>query len=139
MSVDRKGIELDYTETDAYSVPIVSKRLANLLSDYSDDIQLIPATVEGIKKDYHILNVKYKIECLDEKRSQFQKFEKDNEIRPDLEGHYEAVHLLLIDPCKVYRNIFRIDKYDIVIIVSELVKNRLEKAKLSGLKFKLVS
>ena len=45
----------------------------------------------------------------------------------------------MIDKNKVNRNIFRLEKYDIVIIVSENVKTTLEKAKLTGLRFKLVS
>jgi hypothetical protein len=77
--------------------------------------------------------------CLDEKRSIFQKFETNDEIRPDLAGDYKAVNPLFIDPDKVNRSIFRLDKYDIVIIVSEHVKNKLEKVELSGLKFNLIS
>lgn len=46
---------------------------------------------------------------------------------------------MVIDKNKVNRNIFRLEKYDIVIIVSENVKTTLEKAKLTGLRFKLVS
>ena len=46
---------------------------------------------------------------------------------------------MVIDQNKVNRNIFRLVKYDIVIIVSENVKTTLEKAKLAGLRFELVS
>jgi len=137
--LDKQGIELDYTETDADEVPIVSKRLADQLSNFLEDIQLIPIKVESTETNYFILNVKYKVGCLDEKRSIFQKFETNDEIRPDLAGDYKAVNPLFIDPDKVNRNIFRLDKYDIVIIVSEHVKNKLEKVELSGLKFNLIS
>jgi hypothetical protein len=55
--LDKQGIELDYTETDADEVPIVSKRLADQLSNFLEDIQLIPIKVESTETNYFILNV----------------------------------------------------------------------------------
>ncbi len=139
LEIDQSGIPLDFTETDADNVPIISLDFAECLVDFLNEIQLIPVKIPKESKQYFILVIKNAIDCLDEKESEFLKFEKVNDIRPDLAGNYQVINNLKIDKSKITKNIFRLAKYDIVIIVNEKIKQILEDAKLTGLVFKLVS
>ena len=44
-----------------------------------------------------------------------------------------------VNATKINKHIFRIDKYDIVIVVSEKIKKSLEEAQLTGIKFELLT
>ena len=138
IELDEKGIELDYTTTISYDVPIVSREFAECLDGYMNDIQLIPASVPNARNDYFILVVKNKLECVDTKRSEFSLFEEGNDIRPDRVGDFEAINELRLDKSKIDKDIFRIARYEVMLIVSEKVKMDLEKAELTGFTFKLV-
>jgi hypothetical protein len=139
LEIDQNGIPLDFTETVADNVPIISENFAECLFDLMDEVQLIPISIPNTSRQYYIMVIKNLIDCLDEKDSDFLKFEEDNDIRPDLAGNYQVIHILKIDKSKVSKSIFRLAKYDIVIIINERIKKKLEDAQLTGLKFKLVS
>lgn len=139
VAFDKKGVALDFTKTDAYGVPIISENLADVLFEFGDFIQLFPVSIPDTYSNYYILVVKYKIDCVDEGESDFEKFEAGNNIRPDKVGAYEAINRLVVHVSKIDKPIFRIDKYEIEIVVSEEVKIKLERANLTGLKFDLVS
>jgi hypothetical protein len=139
VEIYQSGREMDYSITEVYGVPVVSERLTEWLYEYMDDVQLMPIKVPNASKNYFILVVKNKINCVDERKSNFQKYEVDNEVRPDKAGDYEAIYDLKIDPTNINKNIFRLAKYDIVTIMNEDVKLKLEKAALSGLRFELVT
>lgn len=133
-----EGKALDFTLAE-FDVPIISSKVVKILSKFfDDDVQLIPASIEGEKEEYFILNVIKLYDCLDEKKSLFTKWtEKDH--RPDLEGDYRMVGNLRIDKSKVNNsNILRIKKWDIPLIVSELMKNEIEKNNIKGVIFEKV-
>lgn len=139
VEIDQPGIPLDFTETDGDNVPIVSEEFAECLYDYMGEIELLPVSIPNAKRPYYVMVIKTQLDCVDEAKSDFLKFEEGNEIRPDLAGQYQVINVLTIDPSKVDKNIFRLAKYNIVILVSEPVKNALESKQLTGLKFKRVS
>lgn len=139
VEIDKAGVELDFTKTDAFSVPIISEALADQLLEYGSFIQLIPISIMKSYNKYYVLVIKNRVDCIDELNSDFEKFEDGNEIRPDKTGEFEIINKLKIDKTKVDKPIFRLAKYDIEIIIDETIKRKLVAANLKGLKFKLVS
>ena len=139
VEIDQDGVELDFTETDAYAVPIVSESFAECIYEYINEIQLIPISIPNTVRNYFVLVVKNKLECVDEKRSDFLIYEEGNEIRPDKVGDYEAINVLRIDTDKANKSIFRISRYEVLLIINEDIKKKLERAGLIGLKFELVT
>lgn len=139
VKVSKKGAWMDFTETNAFIAPIVSEKFAECMSDYKDEIQLIPVKVPNSKEHYFIMVVKNRIDCVDESRSIFSKFEEGDSVRPDLAGEYREMGILRINTTVVDKAIFRLDKFNVYIIVNGDVKRKLEKAKLTGTRFLLVS
>lgn len=132
---DQKGVEIDFTKTDAYGVPIISESFAEILFEYGEYIQLAPISIPNIANKYYVLIVTNSIDCVDETRSDFEKFEEGNDIRPDLVGEYEGINVLKIDVSKVNKPIFRIAKYDVEIIICEEIRQKIEALNLTGCKF----
>src|SRR4051794_31353322 len=66
VDIYQEGQIPDYTTTEVYGVPIVSEGFAHCVSEYTSDIQLIPVTIQDMEKDYYILVVKNRIDCVDE-------------------------------------------------------------------------
>ena len=63
----------------------------------------------------------------DEYRSEFEKFEVDDDVRPDMAGEYRGFFKLAIDEAKAAGHpIFRLHKFDTAIIVDETVKRALD-------------
>ena len=139
VEVYEKGASMDFTETSAFIAPIVSEKFAACLSEYMDEVQLIPVKVPKSKEQYFIMVVKNKIDCVDESKSIFSKFEKDDSVRPDLAGEYREMGVLKIKTTVVDKAIFRLDKFNVYIIINGEVKSKLEKAKVTGARFLLVS
>ncbi len=131
---------LDFTFTNS-DMPVVTSRVAEILATVAaTDIQRIPVQVEGREEPYEIINVTSLIDCIDAHRSEIQWFEAGNDIRPDLAGEPEWVQKLVIDPGRVGgHHILRPKGWDLALIVSEPIKNALEKAKVSGIRFTKVT
>lgn len=139
VKISKKGARMDFTETSAFIAPIISEKFAECLSDYKDEVQLIPVKVPDAKERYFIMVIKNKIDCVDESKSIFSKFEKDDEVRPDLAGEYREIGVLKINTTVVDKAIFRLDKFNVYIIINGDLKKKLEKAKLTGVVFKPVT
>jgi hypothetical protein len=54
-------------------------------------------------------------------------------------GEYEVINILKIDESRVTAPIFRIAKYDIEMVINGEIKSKLERANLTGCRFKLVT
>jgi hypothetical protein len=118
------GKAMHYTTTEGYAVPIVSYELKKAL-DFIDDLQFIPVTIEYVK--YYIMVVCSIVDCVDETRSEFDIYEKDDLVRPDKAGDYKSFYKLKIDETKAKNNkVFRLKRYDIVIVINEEIKNIIE-------------
>jgi hypothetical protein len=77
-----------------------------------------------------------KLDSVDEKLSEFGKFVENDPVRPDLAGHYSWFTNLKVDKGKINsEDIFRIEKAEYYLIVSERIKAALEDIRASGLKF----
>lgn len=139
IKVREKGISLDFTFAD-FEIIIVNERTASLLRD--EDCQLLPIEIDGINNghSYFVVIILNSIDCLDEERSRFEKWEQGNPIRPDLAGNYKSIYKLFIDGTKIMNNeIFRLGKYDNVIVINDYLKNKFERAGISGIKFREVT
>lgn len=137
----KKGLPLDFTMAD-FELLIVNEKVKNLISE--EEVQFIPIKLEtdpNSKINYYLMVVNKEIECVDESKSVFVKWEKDNPIRPDKAGEYKSFEKLILNPADIPKesDIFRLKKYDIVIVVSERMKLLLEENKVSGIQYKKIT
>lgn len=133
----RDGSEMDFTFSEIYGLPIVSRRAKDVLDDI-DGLAFIPVEVKGKKcsSSYFVLVIEKTIECVDEVRSEFEMFEKDDPVRPDLAGSFSGFFCLKVDSNKIMgEDFFRIKRHEISVIVSQRVKNRLESIGATGMYF----
>lgn len=139
MSIRESGRPLDFTFAD-FDVLVVNEKVAFMLNE--KECQLIPVEIEGIKDghSYFVVVLLNSIDCIDESKSDFEKWTKDDPIRPDKAGEYKGIYELFVDPQKIGNNtIFRLGKSDNMIIVSEDLKQKFEKNSITGIKFKAVT
>ncbi len=137
--ITRPGTPLDYQLT-AFANPVVRKPIAKSLASIANhDLQLLPVKI-GDLKDFYILNITRLIRCLDEQKSEFRKWTKDD-FRSDLAGSYEWVGNLRIDVTQIPpdAHIFRIEGWHIAIIISEEIKTLMERIGCVGAKFQSVT
>ena len=135
--VYQDGLSTDYTENGAFNIPIVSERVKLQLGGI-ENLQFIPVVIEGKRTDlgYFIMVVGIKLDCVDEKLSEFGKFAVNDPVRPDLAGQYSWFTKLIIDPQRVNgENIFRIGRTSSYLVVSEKVKDAFEDIGVTGAKF----
>lgn len=136
------GHSLDFTLAD-FDVPIVSSFMASILQrKAASEVQLIPVVIKGAKpsnSEWFILNVLRKVDCLDEASSEILKWtSKDG--RPDKVGEFRMVSKLVIAPSQINNSfIFRIDGWDVCIVVSGELRHQCEKAGLNGLVFENIT
>jgi hypothetical protein len=137
ISIREDGKPLDFTFAD-FEVLVVNERVAFFLSDM--ECQLIPVEVDSIinKHSYFIVVLLNRVECLDESRSVFEKWQSDDPVRPDLAGDYKGIYKLFVDPNKIKpdNTIFRLGKSDNVIVINEKIKRQFERNGITGVKFK---
>ncbi len=83
-----------------------------------------------------MLNAVRVIRCLDEKRSEFIKW-TEHDHRADLAGKYRQVTKLVLIPGAIPpdAHIFRVDGWEVALIVSEVVKVAMESVGCFGAKF----
>jgi hypothetical protein len=133
----KDGKAMDYTTNEAYSVPIVSEQIKLELSSING-LQFIPVKVNGkeVVGSYYVMIVTKKKSCVNEELSEFGKFVENDPIRPDKAGHYSWFTKLIIDPALATgEDIFRIDKAELYLVVSERVKEAMENINATGTKF----
>jgi len=136
IAIEHTGTPADY-DIDAFSVPIVSRRLADLLIEIAPhEIQLIPALIEN-PGEWFVLNVLSEVDAIDYKRSVMTFYEPEH---PRLPGKPRGVVQLILDPAKVGdHRIFRLHDWMVAVVVSEAVKRRCELAGMTNMKFVPVS
>ena len=148
VNIFQDGNELDFSQLATISVPIVSKKFKQALAGLWEvdepykNIVMEPVVIAGKegKQDYFVMIVETQIDCVDEEKSDFEKFENNDPVRPDLAGEYRGFFSLVIDPSKVGdHHIFRIKKSSTTLIVSEEVKRRIEAAGVTGASFESVN
>src|SRR3569833_660778 len=115
LGVDKKGgVPLDYSQT-TLAIPVISEALADVLYDYGSDIQLIPVTLRPApagEGKYYILVIRKTEDCVDESRSNIEKYEEFLEdFSPENAGLYRAIISLKIYPGKLQSSLFLLSRY----------------------------
>lgn len=134
-NVHHTGRVLEYCLT-SFGVPIATKSLANTITAIvGPDVQCIPITISG-QSGLMVLNALRLIRCIHEQQSEFIKWTKKDH-RPDLAGKYRSVPKIVLDRSAIPpdAHFFRIQDWEIALIVSETVKDAMERVGCFGAKF----
>jgi hypothetical protein len=132
------GNPLDFSEA-GLRVPVVHVKVASMLAERAPgDVQLIPADIEGQPDQYLVLVATRLIRCINEEASGVR-FWTPEHVLPDKVGQYIAVDRLRIDKQKVGNaRIFRPEGWEVVLIVSEEIKEAMERMGATGTRFEEV-
>lgn len=98
-------------------------------------MQLIPADIEGQPDQYLVLVATHLVRCIDEEASKVRFWTPEHGV-PEKVGQYMGVDRLRIDKQKVGNaKVFRPEGWEVALIVSEDIKDALERTGATGLKF----
>ena len=134
----RPGRALDFSLT-GLTVPLVHGRVVSLFErlGFDQEVQFIPARVEGFTEPYFLLNALRVLRCIDDARCEHVLYWLPEDNRPDKSGQYQNVRGLKVDPAKVGdSNIFRPWGWTVTLLVSERIKLALERAGITGTRFR---
>ncbi|NMO21444.1 hypothetical protein HPC49_42950 [Pyxidicoccus fallax] len=133
------GTPLDFT-LGGLDTPVVSTRVAALLTELApDDVQLLPVDIDGQTEPFRIVVATRLIRCIDDQASREVRYWKPEDGRPEKVGKYRVVSGLRIDPTQVgSARVFRPWGWTVALIVSEDIKQALERAGVTGTRFKEV-
>ena len=102
------------------------------------DVQLIPVDIKGQPDQYLVVVATRLIRCIDEKAST-ARFWTPDDGTPDKVGKYWAVDDMRIDKATVGNTkVFRPEGWEVTLIVSEEIKDALERMGATGPKFEEV-
>ncbi|MFP2957966.1 imm11 family protein [Myxococcus sp. 1LA] len=134
--IDEPGRAQDFSLAGVGLTPIVHVKVATLLVELApDDVQTIPVRIKGHPDQYLILVATKRIRCIDERASKVQFWEPEDGL-PEKVGQYYAVDDLRIDATKVGEaKVFRTEGWTQALIVSEDIKQALERMRATGAKF----
>ena len=130
------GVTLDFT-LGSFSIPVVNSRVVRLFERLGlQEVQFLPVQVENHPEPYFILNALRIIRCIDEARCEAVRHWKPEHGEPEKVGQYRSVAGLRIDPTKVEgARVFRPWGWSIALLVSEDVKDALEREHITGTRF----
>ncbi len=136
--IEIAGRPLDFSWA-GLSIPVVHVKVASMLSERAPgDVQLIPADIEGQPDQYLVLVATRLIRCIDEKASKVQFWQPEDGL-PEKVGQYWAVDDMRIDKVKVGNaKVFRPEGWEVALIVSEEIKDALERMGATGTRFEEV-
>jgi Immunity protein family (Imm11) len=111
----------------AFDMPVVSEEIAHLVAKIAcAEVECFPVTIGGAIPGYAILNAVCREACVDESRSEILRWNPEDG-RPDKVGRYRMVSNLTIDPARAQnRHLFRVEDWEVALIVSDKVKEALE-------------
>ncbi|MBN1208107.1 MAG: hypothetical protein JXB05_24800 [Myxococcaceae bacterium] len=136
--VEIAGRPLDFSWA-GLSIPVVHVKVASMLSERApSDVQLIPADIEGQPDQYLVLVATRLIRCIDEKASRILLWTHEDGV-PHKVGQYRDVRDMRIDKAKVGNaKVFRPEGWEVALIVSEEIKDALERMGATGTRFEEV-
>jgi hypothetical protein len=140
VSIYQPGKPLDFTLADAGAIPIVTEKVATLLTQLApNDVQLFPVDVDTQPGPHFLVNVARLVKCIDDQASEEVTYWTPEDGRPDRVGTYSSVSGMRINPTVVgTEKVFRTWGWHIALIVSEDIKAALERVGATGTKFKAV-
>lgn len=123
----------------AFDMPVVSEEIASVIGELAPrDIEFFPVTIERSLPGYVVLNTVRREACVDESMSDVT-FWTTEDGRPDKVGRYRMVSDLTIDPTRTHgAHIFRIQDFEVALLVSERIKDALESIDNLGVVFEPV-
>jgi len=132
------GRPLDFSGA-GLRIPVVHVKVASMLSERAPgDVQLIPADIEGQPEQYLVLVATRLIRCIDEAASEVSFWTPEHGV-PEKVGHYMGVDRMRIDKTKVGNaKVFRPEGWPVALIVSEEIKDALERMGATGTRFEEV-
>jgi hypothetical protein len=136
--IEIAGRSLDFSEA-GIRIPVVHVKVASMLAERATgDVQLIPADIEGQPDQYLVLVATRLIRCIDEEASEVSFWTPEHGV-PDKVGQYMGVDRLRIDKVKVGgAKVFRPEGWEVALIVSEEIKDALERMGATGTRFEEV-
>jgi hypothetical protein len=134
--VKPEGTALEFSWA-AVSIPVVHGRFVRLFERLGiQEVQFIPAQVEGHTGPFFILNTLRTLRCVDDARCEEVQYFKPEDEQPEKVGEYKFIAGLRIDPAKVGdARIFRPWGWTGSLIVSEDLKQALEAEHITGTRF----
>jgi hypothetical protein len=138
--VYQPGKPLDFSLTGVSITPIVHAKVAALFTELAPhDVQVIPVVIDSHEEEFSILVATQLIRCIDDRRSTEVIYWKPEDDRQEKVGQYRDVYGMRIDPQKVGdAKVFRTWGWTVALIVSEEIKEALERTEATGTKFKEV-
>ena len=123
--IGNPGRELAFN-LGAFDMPVVSAAVAEIVWRLSPrDVQLFPIDIPGAVDSYQILNAVCSLDCLDEERSEFTRWQAGDH-RSDLIGQYRMISRIRVDLSRTHnRDILRVLNFHIALLVSETIKDAL--------------
>ncbi|MFE8603937.1 imm11 family protein [Archangium violaceum] len=127
------GVELEFTQS-SFSIPVLHRRVVQLFERLGiQDVQFLPAEVQGHAGPWFILNALRVIRCIDETRCREVRHFKPEDGQPERVGEYRVVSGLRIDPTKAGgARVFRPWGWRMVLLVSDDIKQALEREGITG-------
>ena len=136
--IEHAGCALDFSLA-GLSVPIVHVKAASIFTELAPgDVQLLPVDIKGQPDQYLILVATRLIRCIDEQASRIRLWTHEDGL-PHKVGQYASVRDMRIDPSKVGgAKVFRAQGWLGPLIISGELKDALERASITGVKFEEV-
>ncbi|HEX8439602.1 imm11 family protein [Archangium sp.] len=136
---DHPGKPVDFSLA-GLGAPVIHAKVASLLTELaSTDVQLLPVDIQGQPEQFCILVATRLVRCIDDKASDEVEYWLPEDGRPERVGTYRKVSGMRIDPARVGdAKVFRPWGWSIALIVSEEIKNGLERIGATGTSFKEV-
>jgi hypothetical protein len=136
--IEIAGRPLDFSGA-GLRIPVVHVKVASMLAEQAPgDVQLIPADIEGQPDQYLVLVATRLIRCIDEEASEVSFWTPEHGV-PDKVGQYMGVDRMRIDKARVGNaKVFRPEGWEVVLIVSEEIKDALERMGATGTRFEEV-
>ena len=132
-NIEIQGVVPDLCFAGVNASPVVCQGIADEIRKLvNDDVQILPVNVTGCQQKFFITNPLKIFDCIDMKNSQYMEFDQ-----PPLPKH--SFIKLVIDESKVSAHIFRPKNWEIAFIVSEEIKNILDKYNMDGIVFRKVT
>lgn len=127
------GHPFDFTLA-SFSIPVAASRCVQVFERLGiQEVQFLPAQVEGHREPFFILNTLRVIRCIDDARCKEARHWMPEDGQPEKVGQYHVVSGLRIDPTKVGNaHIFRTWGWTVALIVSEELKQAMEQAGITG-------
>ncbi len=126
VSAPHPGRPLAFSLT-SFGVPVAASALAAAIATFAPrDIQRLRFSNSDMA-GYEALNILRVVDCLDESRSVFEKWTSADH-RPELAGQYRSVPVLrvAVDRIPPDAHIFRVHRWHVGLVVSEVLKRAME-------------